>query len=193
MEYGEAEESNKLIYIVIGLVIVGMIVSFFLFFRPEPVIKPPVTQVVCGNNICEIEENCFDCSHDCKCKSNEYCSDQSKECVVPVCGNGECEQSETPKNCCDDCGCFVPDEICNQVTHKCGPPQVNLSDERLRELVDTYFRNQGKRVSSVGEIRSRLYEGEPAKSCVVTLEGEEDRVYNIIVTETEEIIEIPNI
>lgn len=58
---------------------------------------------LCGNNVCELGENCSNCEDDCG------------PCVPdpPVCGDGTCDQpDENCSNCEDDCGACLPDPVC---------------------------------------------------------------------------------
>ena len=142
----------------------------------------------CGNNICEQEENCYDCPKDCKCSESEYCPLTEKNCVKPICGDGTCEPYENPFNCCLDCTCILPEEICNEQTKKCEMEEIkiNLSDNEAIETVADYFDDlNSTEVSGVD-----IYQGKPIKIVKVQIFGEE--WYRFVgVTEDLEIIELP--
>ncbi len=80
---------------------------------------------VCGNNICEYDENCYSCSSDCKCKSGEVCSKEKKICVKEtkqkVCGDSICEANENCYDCPKDCKC-VGEEYCSAEEKRCIKP-----------------------------------------------------------------------
>jgi hypothetical protein len=143
----------------------------------------------CGNGICEVEENCYDCPKDCKCKTNEYCSKETKECMLPQCGNGKCEPFEGPDNCCIDCKCTIPGEFCNLTTKKCEIQEINISDERIRQLVNEYFQNQNKTIISM-EISSTFAWGDKIGK-LVKVEIKDEWIYTVLVTEEGEVIELP--
>jgi hypothetical protein len=174
-------------YILIAVIAAVVLVSvFILFLRPE---KP--TEVVCGDKACDKTENCYDCPKDCKCKSDEYCPEKTKKCTKPVCGNGKCEPFEIPENCCDDCSCTIAGEVCNKETHTC-ESEIQISDERVKELVTEYFEGQGKKVSIIERVYPGAYKGKSGKYCALRLEEDKDvRAHLVLVTEEEKIIEIP--
>ena len=147
-------------------------------------------QSICGNGICENGENCYDCPKDCKCKDNEYCSEQTKKCISPQCGNGKCEPFESSENCCDDCICDITGELCNTTTHKCEMPIVEISDEKIRELVTSFYSNQGKGVISTDVQGAIEWQGKIGKKVVVNITNQE-WFSVVLVTEIGEVIEIP--
>jgi hypothetical protein len=69
-----------------------------------------IGKLICGNKICENEENYCLCKDDCpipKCKENEIidCSSGIPKCVIKnICGNGICEENENCESCEKDCG-----------------------------------------------------------------------------------------
>jgi len=144
---------------------------------------------VCGNGLCEPSENCFDCPLDCKCGEGEYCSEEKKRCMKPVCGNNLCEPFEDSSNCCIDCGCPYPVEECNRVTNKC-EFEMKISDERILQLVNEYFRDKNMSVINAEIFAPEIYEGKKAKIVVVEVEGL-NYPLSVLVTEDEEIIELP--
>lgn len=145
---------------------------------------------VCGNNVCESEENCYDCPKDCKCAEGEYCSAEEKTCVKPVCGDGRCEPYENSMNCCLDCECDIRGEVCNKVTYICEMPTINLTDERINELVTSYYSNQGKTIDNLEIMEEFVWENKTGRNVEVRIQGEE-RLRFVLVTEEEEIIELP--
>lgn len=145
----------------------------------------------CGDNICGSNENCYDCPEDCKCKTGEYCSEIEKKCILQECGNGICEPFENSWNCCDDCSCLNDYEICNKNTHECEIPTIDISDERVKELVEEFYTNQNKTIASMGEITNNMYQEESVKMVQVTISGEEHLTHVAAVNELEEVIEVP--
>lgn len=106
---------KKYLYVLIGVVVLAIIL-FALFAGGPP-------EAEYGNGECEIEENCLEHPIDCKCKSNEICSQEKKRCIRQTntssdsnnkgnlsgakasYGNGICDSGE---NCLDhprDCIC----------------------------------------------------------------------------------------
>jgi len=86
----------------------------------------PLPIPVCGNNICETDENTQSCPIDCPAPAPKYsCNASAGQCFTdengaynslsacqsncfappppPVCGNGICEADETTENCSSDC------------------------------------------------------------------------------------------
>ena len=105
------------------------------------------------------------------------------------CGNGVCEFGENFKNCCIDCGCPYPVEECNRVTNKC-EFEMKISDERILQLVNEYFRDKNMSVINAEIFAPEIYEGKKAKIVVVEVEGL-NYPLSVLVTEDEEIIELP--
>lgn len=186
----EEQSDNKKLYLIIGIAVIAILIVGFLVYRS---FKQPIApeKPVCGNGKCEENENCYDCAPDCKCKANEYCSEDAKKCLVPVCGNDKCEPFESGANCCDDCPCGLSQEVCNEETHECELPQISVSDERVDELARKYFEDQGQVIVSVGEVKPYVYQEKVCKAVEISLEGEEGRIHLIVVTENEEVIEVP--
>jgi hypothetical protein len=142
------EKSNKKIFIVIGLIIIFVISVFFVFSKPSKIQPNQTTnQTICGNRICEIGENCFNCAPDCKCNEGEYCSQEKQACVKPICGNNVCEIFESYENCCIDCGCPFDYEICNPQTKTCEAPKMNITESEALQVLLNYLQSQGKNVS----------------------------------------------
>jgi hypothetical protein len=178
--------NKKFIYILAVIAVIAMVALVFVLAQPSPSVNP-----VCGNGKCESNENCFDCPLDCKCQANEYCSEESKQCIKPVCGNSKCETFESNLNCCEDCPCYGALETCNKNTHKCEIPTISISDQRVKELVTQYYTNNGKTIKEFGEITDKVYENKPIKIVRVIIEGEEQITHVAGVTESEKVIEIP--
>ena len=176
------EKTNKLWYIIIAVVILGLL-SFILF-------KVMTSTALCGNGVCEAEENCYDCSEDCKCEEGKYCSAEKKECVEPDCGNGVCEIFESSENCCLDCECAIPGEICNEETKKCELQEMEISDERAKELAISYYENESLVVVSTEVIKTTVYDEKLIKQVRVQISGEQWFRY-VGVTDDEEVMELP--
>lgn len=173
----------KLIFLSVFIVaIIGVAIVVYVYFIPK--------KASCGDNVCASSENCYDCPKDCACASNSYCDSKSKKCVVPRCGNGICEPGENIVNCCNDCGCSSTYEKCNTTTHVCAVPEVAISDEKVKELATEYFTNMSKTISGFGVISSTIYQGKPAKSIGVILQGDSSS-HLIIVTEDYQVLERP--
>ena len=120
----EKPKINKIIYGLIGLILLSVIA--FAFFSGSS------RESVCGNDICEVDENCFDCSDDCKCNVGEICSEEKKICVniegeeeENRCGDGTCEVDENCFDCSDDCKCKIG-EICSEEKKTC----VKVGEEK---------------------------------------------------------------
>ncbi len=121
-ESSEKPKTNKVIYVLIGLALLIVFVSVLFFISAR--------ESVCGNGICEVDENCFDCPKDCECVDDEYCSAEEKICVVSTCGDGRCRFGECSLGCTVDCGisdcCGNGDcdtaigETCNTCSVDCG-------------------------------------------------------------------------
>lgn len=140
---------------------------------------------ICGNKICEKDENCGNCE-DCKCKEGQYCS--NTKCVTPVCGNGECELFEKPSECCIDCECWNPGEVCNIEINKCEVREIRISDDRIRELVISYFEGESKEVISLDIKGLITWENKLGKNVIVEIKGQE-WFSTVIVTEDEKVID----
>jgi len=75
-----------------------------------------VAQITCGDNACELGEDCSTCPEDCdvcpascgdgECNGEESCSVCPEDCdVCPAsCGDGECNGEESCSLCPEDCG-----------------------------------------------------------------------------------------
>jgi len=207
-------------YVLIGIIAI-LIFSFLLLRKPKPVcgngvcepfespenccidcgcpngyeckenkcVAKEVRKGRCGDGKCEKNENCWDCPQDCKCGENEYCSEKLKKCVKPVCGNGVCEPFESPENCCIDCGCTIPGQICDPKTFKCKMKEVNISDERVIELVKNYLLERNEKIKSINVVGVFKCNDKIGKR--VKVEVEEGFFMEFLVTEDEEIIELP--
>jgi hypothetical protein len=169
-----------LVAVIAAVVLVSV---FILFLRPE---KQP--EVVCGDKVCDKTENCYDCSTDCKCESNEYCPEKNKKCTEPICGNGKCEPFEIPENCCDDCPCTIAGEVCNKDTHAC-ESEIQLSDERVKQLATEYFEKKGITVISVNVEGPGKYQNKIGKVAGVRI-PDQKWLTRVLVTEQEEVIEL---
>ncbi len=69
--------------------------------------QPPLITLtgLCGNNICDVNENWQTCCIDCGCPEGYECKNNVCQKIPVICGNGICETGETPETCCIDCGC----------------------------------------------------------------------------------------
>ncbi len=68
---------------------------------------------ICGNNICEKDENTANCCADCGVRqSNEACVNNTA--IEIKCGDNYCDtlHDESTANCCIDCGCQSASETC---------------------------------------------------------------------------------
>lgn len=184
---GQQSKNKTFLYITIFSVLVIIVfVIAFLFIKPS---KPP-TKPVCGNQICEAGENCYDCAADCKCGSAQYCSQTTKTCVSPQCGNKVCEPLENPNNCCDDCYCSLPNEACNPNTHKCVARPLNITDARAVELATNYYEQKGKTVVTADAMGVISYYGKAGVRVKITIKNQ-DWPNTVIVTEDETVTELP--
>lgn len=186
-QYSRSTKSDKKIWYILAIVLVAVVLVGVFVFYPKPEKQPP--KAVCGNKVCETGENCFTCALDCKCKSNEYCSPETNKCTKPVCGNGKCESFESPEKCCDDCKCTIPGEVCNKDTHKC-ESTITISDEKVKELITEYYQKQGLTVTSIQISGTNTYQDKTGKSADVSISGQ-DWMNHVIVTDQEEVIELP--
>lgn len=90
--------------------------TIYFFTRPQP---------ICGNGICEPNENCGICRQDCSCPSGYECKEY--ECVPlttvtpSLCGNQKCELDENCWDCPEDCKC-AKNEYCSENEKKCVKP-----------------------------------------------------------------------
>jgi len=181
----QSRVSKKFIYVLAFVAVIAVVVAVVLLMQQKP-----VAPAECGNGKCESGENCFDCPVDCKCKTNEYCSEQEKKCILPKCGNGICETFESNQNCCEDCKCQGELETCNKQKQKCEIPTISISNEKVKELATQYYKNKGKNVKDMTEVFDEVYQGKPTKTVGVTIEGEEGILYSLYITQSEEIIEV---
>lgn len=106
----------------------------------------------------------------------------------PVCGNNICEPFETPDNCCKDCDCWGKGEVCNIQMNKCEVREINISDQRINELVLEYFQNKSKEVESVKIGDLITMDNKLGKNVMVYIKGQEWFI-GLVVMEDEKIIE----
>jgi len=188
---GFEKKDNKKIFIVLGLIIIFAIFLFFVFSKPSKTqTNQTIKQTICGNRICEIGENCFNCAPDCKCNEGEYCSEEKQTCVKPICGNNVCEIFESYENCCIDCGCPFDYEICNKTKNACEVRPMNITESEARDVLLNYLNNQGKNVLEseifgIGQCGDKL--------CVfVRVKIEDEEWYRMFgVDEERNVVEIP--
>ena len=96
----------------IGIILI-LILAFFILFTFGCVRQP-----VCGNGVCEINENETNCLEDCGSQTHLECSNNdcikvegpglnecttSLECNSEYCGDGTCQENENYETCPDDC------------------------------------------------------------------------------------------
>lgn len=174
---------NKKIYLILGICLfIGILI--FGWFKIRKPISP-----LCGNNICESKENCWNCGIDCKCKTGKYCSFKDKKCIDIVCGNGICEPFEGPENCCLDCKCPFQIFTCSKETKKCELKTMKISDERVIELANQYFENLGKKVEKSEILGLGIAFDELIKK--VRVQTSDGIIEYLGITEKEEIISLP--
>jgi len=172
-----------LLVILIVSTIAVVVIGFYIVQntgRPES---------VCGNNVCEKNENCFDCPQDCKCPTGKHCSENTRSCVAPACGNQECELFEDPSGCCIDCGCWTPGEVCNMTANICQKGDIKISDQEVKEAVINYYKSKGITITPDEIIVEGVttYKNKLAKQAHVKI----NEIFSLLlVTEEKEVIEI---
>lgn len=88
---------------------------------------------VCGDEICNVNEDCNSCS-DCACSASERCSDAGVCLARESCGDGVCTSVEnSTRSCCTDCGCGQG-TLCNENVPAC-LPIVQLSNATLNQSI----------------------------------------------------------
>ena len=105
----------------------------------------------------------------------------------PVCGNNVCELFETPETCCKDCECWNA-EVCNMDLNKCEKREINITDERIKELVVQYFGNKGEEVVVMNITSVINWKNTLGKNVMVQVSGQDSPI-PLIVLEDERIIE----
>lgn len=115
---------------------------------------------ICGNNICELKEDCNNCVKDCGCEVNEYC-DNIGVCRGQVCGDSDCSQNEkSTGSCCVDCGC-PEDQVCNKVNQECQNTIV-IDESKINQIVEDYL--ETKRIEGkVTKIKDTYYKEHTVK------------------------------
>jgi len=125
---------------------------------------------ICGDNICGATEDCNNCEKDCKCKSNEYCSDIGT-CRKSVCGDETCSSEENiTQSCCEDCGC-PSNKICNKIIQTCQEKAV-ISEEDVRKVANDYL-NKNNINGTIIEIIDTYYKNETIKQVNIDCKTEE--------------------
>jgi len=94
--------------------------------------KIPLEPSVCGNDICEWDEDHHNCPEDCHpscgnahCDWGETIENCPEDCDknLPYCGDNVCDAYETYTNCPDDCEAYCGDGICSnelgEYPHSC--------------------------------------------------------------------------
>lgn len=107
----------------------------------------------------------------------------------PVCGNDICEPFETPDKCCIDCECWGQGEVCKILRNKCEVKEIEISDERIKQLVLEYFENENKELESMEIGILITLDNKLGKNVVVHIKDQEWFV-PVIVMENETVIEI---
>ena len=92
-------------------------------------------QTECGNNICNLDEDCNSCFQDCACLEDQYCNDYGI-CSYEICGDEICSESEI-NLCCEDCGC-PEDKICNKYNQEC-QEKATLSEAQTTAIANNYL------------------------------------------------------
>jgi len=128
--------------------------------QQEVVTLTPENIDACGNEVCEITENCENCPLDCGCANTEYCEESSRVCKAIVCGNGIIETGETKENCCIDTGC-ESEQICNEVTQKC-MEKSNADENIIGQIANDYI-TERELSASVESITDAYYGEEIVK------------------------------
>jgi hypothetical protein len=118
----------------------------------------------CGNNVCELNEDCQSCTQDCGCKNNQYCETQAKVCKTPTCGNGIIEQGETQENCCSDVACST-NLICNKSNQTC-MTKTNSSDSDIQQVVSKYLTDNNL-TAKITSITDAYYASEITKKVIL--------------------------
>ncbi len=184
VDSGAGIGGRKLLFMFGVLVAVTLLIAvLFYVLGGEP--QAPV----CGDSVCGRDENCFDCG-DCRCTVGKYCSPTEKVCLRPVCGNSRCESLESPSSCCIDCFCSNPGEECNAETKKCEPIKLLLTEERAKELIESYYRLQGETVVSMNVRGPWRWDDVPILLVEVTVE-DQGWPLKVGVYEDEKVIELP--
>lgn len=182
IEQPDNRNNKKFLYIFLGICVLIVLATIIYFFtRPKP---------FCGNDVCDKTENCITCSKDCKCSSDQYCSQKTQSCITPICGNNECEPLEGSENCCIDCSCYVPGEVCNIELNKCEKKEFKISDEKIKQLINEYFERKDEKISYMDIVGISNWKNKLVKSVVVVIEGQEGFI-SVIVTEDEQVLEMP--
>jgi hypothetical protein len=169
----ESKNITKIVYAAIGLVVIVIIYS--VFFSGGSQKTTPENSIDTGGlgdltdktnlgtstnkssaiNIsktssCGPGKNCLKNPSDCKCSSDEYCSNETKKCTKPTCGNGLCEPKEYADTCCNDCSCAYPAcQICDNKTQACVVREADITDDSAIEAVKEYYLNQGKTANKI--------------------------------------------
>ncbi len=181
------------VWIIVGLsllIILGIITALFVVLGDHKQETKIPTKSICGDSICDESEGCYNCSIDCKCAEDEYCSPEKNKCILPVCGNGICESFEGPDSCCLDCPCTIPAEICNNESLICEIPKFPLSDENVKEIAINYSESIGFIVENTEIVNTGEYNGNVVRIIRVSYQGEEwFTTYGI--TEEGQVIELP--
>ena len=84
--------------------------------------------------------------------------------------------------------------MCNKETKKCEMPDINLSDNKAKELVIDYFKNnpdyQGLKMGSINVTGTSVYDKELIKVVVIQIAEEGWYIY-FGVTENGKVVELP--
>jgi len=173
------KSNKKIILYTITILFVLAISTGLVFFLQK--------EAVCGNGLCENDEDCSICIQDCKCDSGKYCS--LNKCVSPECGNGVCEPFEKPDICCVDCECWNQGEVCNKEKNKCEVKEFEITNDRIKEIVTDYFESRGRTIDSI-EIKNILtWENKLGRNVHVKL-TDQDRYMTLVIMEDEKVFEI---
>lgn len=142
---------------------------------------------VCGNGMCEKNENCLDCTEDCSCKNGAYCSAQGR-CLQTECGDGDCGPGENSGNCCSDCSCMENGSICNTDNQLCEFPGTEISDETVRQSIVAYYEAKGEVIARIEISGSTMNNDQLVKSAFVYIEGEEYE-RTVLINESGDVVE----
>lgn len=208
----ESKNITKIVYVAIGVVV--LVIIYLAFFSGgghstdvgssgsgDNSVQSPggnddssasALEDLSKNGLCDPGENCFDNPGECRCRSGEYCANETKNCTAPVCGNGKCEPLEYADTCCDDCSCAHNDcRVCDNSTHACKAPDANISDDAAMEAVTKYYGDKDILVDNVTVKGSVCVNSSSAKYVVAEISRSKSE--ELRVTESGEVISYPKL
>ena len=111
----------------------------------------PKNKNLCGNGICESNEDCSSCPNDCCAyKSEPYCGNgicEKNEIGVCYedcewCGNGYCEKSESCSSCSKDCGFCSSEAYCGDGICNSGECKTCSKDCKISQCIDGFCNSE---------------------------------------------------